>query len=54
MRRSTTATRPYRLYFRGAMTLPEQRRDAILASDEEACQLAMRMLGDRFPVSTRV
>jgi len=23
MRRSTTATRPYRLYFRGAMTLPE-------------------------------
>jgi hypothetical protein len=47
MRRSTTATRPYRLYFRGAMTLPEQRRDAILASDEEARQLAMRMLGEQ-------
>jgi hypothetical protein len=47
MRRSTTATRPYRLYFRGAMTLPEQRRDAILASDEEAHDLAVKMLGEQ-------
>ena len=30
-----------------AMTLPEQRRDAILASDEEAHDLAVKMLGEQ-------
>jgi hypothetical protein len=47
MWRSTTASRPYRLYFRGATTLPEQRHDAVLASDEEARLLAMRLLAEQ-------
>jgi hypothetical protein len=47
MRQSITAKRPYRLYLRGATIMQEQRHDAVLASDEEARQLAMLMLDEQ-------
>jgi hypothetical protein len=47
MRRSTIASRPYRLYLRGATTMQAQRHDAILASDKDARQLAAQMLGEQ-------
>ena len=34
----------YRLYFRGATILPEQRHNAILSSDGGARELAVKML----------
>jgi hypothetical protein len=47
MRQSTAARRAYRLYFRGATAMQEQRHDAVLASDEEARELVVLMLDDR-------
>ena len=40
-------TASYRLYFRGATILPEQRQDAILASDKDTRQLAAKMLSEQ-------
>jgi hypothetical protein len=37
----------YRLYFRGATILPEQRHDAILSSDGGARELAVKMLAEQ-------
>jgi|GEM_PF-6496846 len=47
MKQSATARRAYRMYFRGATAMQEQRYDAALKSDEEARQLVMLMLDDR-------
>jgi hypothetical protein len=47
VRQSITARRPYRLYLRGATIMQEQRHEAVLASDEEARQLAMLMLAEQ-------
>jgi hypothetical protein len=47
MRPFTTARRAYRLYLSGATTMQEQRHEAVLASDEEARQLAMLMLDEQ-------
>ena len=47
MRRSITGRRAYRLYFRGATAMQEQRHDAVLGSDEEARELVLLMLDDR-------
>jgi hypothetical protein len=46
VRKGPTAAN-YRLYFRGALILPEQRHDAILASDQDARELAVKMLGEQ-------
>ena len=43
----TTASRPYRLYLRGATNLPEQRHDAVLASDGDAREFAVKMFGEQ-------
>ena len=47
MKQSTTVRRAYRIYFRGATTMQEQRHDAVLASDEEARELVLLMFDDR-------
>jgi hypothetical protein len=43
----------YRLYFRGATILPEQRHDAILSSDGGARELAVKMLAEQTPIHAR-
>src|ERR1700732_3940952 len=44
---STTSIRPYRIYLRDAENLLAQGHDAELASDDDARELAMRMLNER-------